>query len=116
MINPLILHLSQTDSRKLDKRDCFVRILIPSEPWYLSGGLLVGIDNISLGNKVNNFCENFIEISDSLKSKSTEWCEDKNNNIGVSYEGNDFIDIQFHAGIDSNSSFELIITPFECKK
>ena len=116
VIYPVILQLSRTDSWKLYKSDCFVRfIILASEHWYSSGGLSVGIDNISLGNKVNNFCDNFIEISDNNKSESTKWCEDKNNDIGVSYKGNDYIDIQFHAGLESNSSFELIITPIECK-
>ena len=117
VIYPAILHLSRSDSRKLNQSDCIIRFLIPSKAhWYSpSSGLSVGIDNISLGNKLNNSCDNFIEIS-GFKSKPIKWCEDKKNDIGVSFRGSDYIDIQFHAGVDSNSSFEIIITPFEGKQ
>jgi hypothetical protein len=112
VIYPAILLLSISDSRKLNKSDCIVRVSVPSTAhWYSpSSGLSVGIDNISLGNKINTSCDDFIEISDNIKRKSTKWCEDKDNDIGVSLRGTDYIDIVFHAGVDSNSSFELIIS------
>ena len=105
VIVPAILQLSREESQRFNQSDCFVR-------FSSSEGMVVGIDNISIGSNNNKSCDDFIEIIDEKSNATTKWCN-KTDNIGMSFSAGDNIDVVFHAGSDSNSSFRLVITPYK---
>jgi hypothetical protein len=103
-IAPALLTLSP--NTKISNKTCVIRFLIPSH-WYATYGLILGIDYISIKSNTNKTCDDYLQVSESDK-----WCESKNDTIGKSFTGKGYLDILFHAGEDSRSKFQLVITPF----
>ncbi len=105
-IVPAILRLSPNDT-KISNETCVIRFSIPSSPWYSAYGLILGIDYISIKSNKNKTCDDYLQVQESEK-----WCENKSDTIGKSFKEGKFLDILFHAGEDSESKFQLVITPF----
>jgi hypothetical protein len=106
-IVPAILRLSPNDT-KISNETCVIRFSIPSSPWYSAYGLILGIDYISIKSNKNKTCDDYLQVQESEK-----WCENKSDTIGKSFKEGKFLDILFHAGEDSESKFQLVITPFK---
>jgi len=77
-------------------------------------GLILGIDDIHIGSNDNETCSDYIIIQGSDSKDKTKWCRNNKTDIsGEEFPGQSHIDIGFHAGNASNSSFTLIVTEFE---
>jgi hypothetical protein len=105
-IAPALLTLSPNNT-KISNKTCVIRFSIPPSHWYAKHGLILGIDYISIKSNTNKTCDDYLQVSESDK-----WCESKNDTIGKSFTGEGYLDILFHAGEDSGSKFQLVITPF----
>ncbi|CAG2110792.1 unnamed protein product [Medioppia subpectinata] len=109
---PAILYLSANESRLLKEKDCSFRIQIPISSLLTKRGIVLGIDNINIGS-ANDSCSDYLLIKSSVDETSTKWCNSNTTHIGMAFKGKSgSVDIQFHAGNHSNSSFNLIVTEF----
>ena len=74
----------------------------------------MGIDHIHIESNDNETCSDYILIQDSDAKDQTKWCRNNKTDIsGKEFPRQPHIDIGFHAGKASNSSFTLIVTEFE---
>ncbi|CAG2162439.1 unnamed protein product [Oppiella nova] len=106
----VILHLYANESQNLTETDCVVRIEMSTSS---KKGLILGIDDIHIGSNDNETCSDYILIQGSDSDK-TKWCRNNKTDIsGKEFPRQSHIDIGFHAGKASNSSFTLIVTEFE---
>ncbi len=106
-IVPALLTLFPNDT-KISNETCLIRFSIPSSSLFVDHGLILGIDYISIKSNTNKTCDDYLQVHGSDK-----WCENKTDTIGKSFKGKGYLDIVFHAGEDSESKFQLVITPFK---
>ncbi len=106
IILPAVLTLLPNNTN-ISNKTCVIRFSIPSSHWYANYGLILGIDYISIKSNTNKTCDDYLQVHQSDK-----WCESKNDTIGKSFKGKGYLDILFRAGEDSESKFQLVITPF----
>ncbi len=111
-VEPAILTLSKYNTM-LSKKTCLIRFSMPTSHWYADYGLILGIDYISIKSNTNKTCDDFLIVSGSDVSSQLKWCENKTDTIGKSFKEGKFLDILFHSGEDSESKFQLVITPFK---
>jgi len=109
--SPAILSLAHNTS--LSNQTCVVRFSLPESQSYPHQGLILGIDYISIKSNTNNSCDDYIKVSGANVSPQIQWCQNKTDLLGNAFRGSGYIDILFHAGVNSQSKFKFVITPFE---
>ncbi|XP_054153124.1 uncharacterized protein LOC128951862 [Oppia nitens] len=102
---PAIIYLLADDNKNLSLTNCTIRFVTPSKK-----GLLLGVDSLAIGTG------DYLAIgSGDKQQREVDWFHNSTGSqVGLAFKTNvQIVDLTFHGGNASNSSFSLIMTPYD---
>ncbi|XP_054152777.1 proteoglycan 4-like [Oppia nitens] len=101
---PAIVYLLADDNKNMSLTNCTIRFVVP-----IKKGLLIGVDSIAIDSG------DYLAIGSSDK-RVVYWFHNKTGSqVGLAFKQKNVqtVDLTFHGGNASNSSFSLIMTPYD---